>query len=174
MIALLLLAAAPADAFADIPNVTIETYSVRGTSVDEVRRSMNAVRPTDPNDDLRVDALSRWYWRWRWPGNGQGGCDLAKASVSFSAIVRLPRLEGDTTDTTRARFDAYIDALSKHEARHVRAAWGRREQLAAAIAGATCSTANVAAQRIVAEIAAGDRKYDRTTQHGSTEGARFP
>jgi hypothetical protein len=43
-----------------------------------------------------------------------------------------------------------------------------------AIKGATCATANAAAERQLDLIRRHDVRYDAATQHGATQGARFP
>ena len=86
-------AAAPVP-FAGIPGVERLYYDVSGTTVQAIRQSIDghASRPRDPNDGLRVDALANWYMRWSWPAGPNGGCDLARTRLEFSARVTMPRL----------------------------------------------------------------------------------
>src|SRR5687768_2611327 len=68
----------PADAppgFAGIPNLTFDHYLVSGSTAAEVRRSLDARRPHDPNIGRRVDALTTWGIDWAIPGRQGGGCD---------------------------------------------------------------------------------------------------
>lgn len=77
--------------FAGIPNVRIEDYPVSGRSVATIRRSIDAARPTDPNDH-RVDGLTRWNINWRWRRDAAGTCTTTLDAITFSAVVTVPRL----------------------------------------------------------------------------------
>lgn len=164
------------EGFAGIPNLEISHYDVGGDSPAEIRRALDRVRPRDPNDGLRVDALSRWSMQWRWPVGGEGGCDLARAEIRFSASVRMPRLVAGprTPEAVRRRWRVYAAALERHEAGHIRNAWRNMGRVLAAIRASSCAAADRAARAAVAGIARWDLAYDRTTRHGLTQGAHFP
>ena len=153
--------------FAEIPNVTIVQYDVTGGNTAAVRRSIDKVRPTDPNDGTRVDGLSHYDFRWRWHDNGQGKCTTTPDDILFSATVTVPRLvDGDAK--LRERFDRYLSSLLEHEDGHIRYAWDHRADIATAISSATCATANAAAQNALKAISAHDIAYDKATRHGAT------
>lgn len=160
--------------FADIPDITFDYYDVPGRTPGEIRAAMLKLRPTDPNDRQRVDALSIWSWRWSWKGRA-GGCDLAGATLSFAAKVRMPRLadRAVVSENVLASWDAHIAALERHEAWHVHNGYAGRAEIQAAIAGATCSTANVAAMAAAKRIGARDVEYDKRTHHGIGYAAAF-
>ena len=65
----------PGGSWRGMPDVILSYYAVTGRTPAALRASMNRLRPTDANDGMRVDALSRFDYRWRWPGDGKGGCD---------------------------------------------------------------------------------------------------
>lgn len=161
---------------AGVPNVEIGYYEVQGDSLAEIRRALNEVRPRDPNDGLRVDALASWYIDWRWPQGPGGRCDLSRAEIRFRAWVRLPRLveRATTPRAVRLRWRAYMAMLERHEANHIRRAWERSGRVLAALRVSTCAAASRDGLAAVAEIGRGDRDYDRATRHGFTEGAHFP
>ena len=161
---------------AGIPNLDVEYYHVSGRSVAEIRAALNRVRPTDPNDGQRVDALNRWYISWRWPGNGRGGCDLRRTTIRFSATLRMPRLV-NTATTPRvvlARWNAYRIALERHEAGHLRHAWENMGSVLRAIRRSSCAAANDNGRAAVRALARWDVSYDRRTRHGFRQGAHFP
>ncbi len=161
---------------AGIPNLDVEYYDVSGRSVAEIRAALNRVRPTDPNDGQRVDAVNRWYISWRWPGNGRGGCDLARTELRFSATLRMPRLV-NTAVTPRAvlaRWNAYRVALERHEAGHLRHAFDNLGSVRRAIRASSCATANDNGRAAVRLLARWDVTYDRQTRHGFSQGAHFP
>lgn len=164
------------DPFAGIPNLEISYYDVSGKTPAAVRKDMNGKRLTDPGDGKPVDALSRWRFNWRWRGNGAGKCNLNSLELTYSATVTLPRLVGEETasKSLRERWRRYYRALKEHEAGHVGYAYAHRDEILAAIKGATCETANEAGRAALARIAAHDRDYDARTRHGVTQGAVFP
>jgi predicted secreted Zn-dependent protease len=160
---------APAVPLEGIPNVTVIPYDVVGNSSKAVRRSIDAVRPTDPNDGKRVDGLSRWNYRYKWRCDGQGKVTTTLDDIVFSAEVKIPRLADDgASSKLREQFDHYLQTLLAHEDGHVRYAWDSRDEILAAISSATCATAKVAAQAAVDEIKAHDVEYDTITGHGRT------
>ncbi|MES3094762.1 DUF922 domain-containing protein [Sphingomonas aerolata] len=163
-------------AFAGIPDVTIDYYPVDGGDAMAIRRAIDAARPTDAHDGRRVDALSSWDLRWSWPRTRRGGCDLAAATVRYKATVRMPQLAATArlTATERADWDRYVAALARHEAGHVRYTYRHRGDILAAIRGATCRTADAAAQAVFAGFDAYHVAYDRETAHGIKEGGSFP
>ena len=161
--------------FADIPNVTVEYYGVAGRDGAAIRRSIDSLRPVDSNDGKRVDALTKWNIFWSRSRDAAGKCSAGPDDIQFRATVTIPRLVDDRVPAkVRERFDRYIQSLLAHEDGHVRGAYMRRGEIAAAINGATCATAGAAAQAAVAAIGAGDIAYDRDTRHGSTTVLRFP
>jgi predicted secreted Zn-dependent protease len=161
---------------AGIPNVEISYYEVRGDSLPEIRRALDEVRPRDPNDGLRVDALASWYIDWRWPEGADGRCDLSRAEIRFRAWVRLPRLveRATTPETVRLRWRGYAAVLARHEANHIRRAWERSGRVLAALRASTCANAARDGRSAIAGIGRFDREYDRSTRHGYTEGVHFP
>ncbi|HYD11694.1 MAG TPA: DUF922 domain-containing protein [Allosphingosinicella sp.] len=161
---------------AGIPNLDVDYYEVSGRSVAEIRAAINRVRPTDPNDGQRVDAVNRWYISWRWPGNGRGGCDLARTEIRFTATLRMPRLvnQANTPRAVVARWEAYRAALERHEAGHLRHAWDNLGTVLRAIRAGNCATANDNGRAAVRVLAQWDVTYDRETRHGFTQGAHFP
>jgi predicted secreted Zn-dependent protease len=163
-------------AFAGIPDVTIAYYPVDGGDAMAIRRAIDVVRPIDAHDGRRVDALSSWDLRWSWPRTRHGGCDLAAATIRYTATVRMPQLAATArlTAAERADWDRYVAALARHEAGHVRYTYRHRGDILAAIRGATCRTADAAARAALAGLDAYQIAYDRETAHGTNDGASFP
>ncbi|MDB5699577.1 MAG: Zn-dependent protease [Alphaproteobacteria bacterium] len=166
----------PPLAFAGVPNLTFAYYDVSGRTIDEIRRSLDARQPRDPNDGTSVAALSSWSMRWGWRARGGGGCDLANPSIDFGARIQLPRLvtQSELAPELLARWRRFIAAVEAHESRHVRYAYEHRRDVAAAIRASDCAGAASAAAAAVRAIAQRDIDYDRATRHGTTEGAVFP
>lgn len=166
----------PTGPLAGIPNLDVQYYDVSGRSVAEIRAAINRVRPRDPNDGLAVDALNRWYISWRWPADGRGGCALGRTEIRFNATLRMPRLVNvaSTPRALVARWNAYMEALVRHEAGHLRHAWENMGSVLSAIRASSCAAASEAGRAAVRVLARWDVDYDRETRHGFTQGAHFP
>ncbi|MBO9497893.1 MAG: DUF922 domain-containing protein [Novosphingobium sp.] len=155
--------------FADIPPAAVAYYDVTGTTPAEIRASIDAARPRDPNDRKGVDGLTSWEFNVVWKVDEKGRCVTTLADLNFHATVRVPRLvDGDAPPEMRARFERYLQSLLEHEDGHVRYAWDHRADVAAAINKAGCTGAARAAQRATDAIAAHDIAYDKATDHGAT------
>ncbi|PZT94991.1 MAG: DUF922 domain-containing protein [Sphingomonas sp.] len=154
--------------FDGIANVRVEEYAVTGRSVAAIRRSIDAARPTDPNDGKRVDGLSRWNINWRWRRDAAGTCSTTLDNIGFEAVVTVPRLaDSDVPARVRAQFDRYLATLLKHEEGHVRYAWDHRGEVADAINAAGCDGIKDAGMAAVRTIAEHDVAYDKATRHGA-------
>ena len=160
---------------ADIPNATVNYYDISGATADEMRTQLNALRPT-ANDGSKGDAVTTWYVQWYWPGYGTSSCDLAAATVSYDIKVAFPHWvqPANPDPGLVARWTTYTNTLATHEEGHVDYVVDNYQSVAAAIKGATCATADAAAQTALRPIRQHDLDYDADTDHGATQGATFP
>jgi predicted secreted Zn-dependent protease len=172
------IAAAPGLAAAPAPRVahaTMVYYDVGGATASQLRARLDARAPRSP-DGFRGDAFTRWEFSWSWPGYGSASCRLAKAVVKLRVIVSFPRWTRPQAASAAlaANWARYSRSLARHEQGHVDYAVARYPAVVRAIKSATCTTANEAAQAQLTRIRTHDVSYDRSTQHGATQGARFP
>ena len=137
---------------------------------------MDEFRPTNPHDGRRYDSYTDWHISWNWPGYGSNECDLTKAQVDYEVWVVAPRWmpEANATPDLIDLWVRYSQNLSLHEQQHVDNIVDNYLQAKDAIQNATCATAEEAAQAILEKFRQFDVEYDRTTNHGETQGARFP
>lgn len=158
-----------------IPNAKMQYYDVTGTSVTALRASMDAQGPVD-SGGRRNDAFTTWNIDWTWPLAPDGTCILSGATITFAITVTFPRWFPTTATPASliTRWNAYESALVTHESGHVTFVIATADDVLAAIKGATCATADSAAQAVVARIRQHDVDYDAETDYGATEGARFP
>jgi predicted secreted Zn-dependent protease len=158
-----------------VAHATMIYYDVGGTTAAQVRARLNARAPASP-DGCRCDAFTRWTYRWNWPGYGSASCRLSAAVVSLRVSVSFPRWTHPKTASPAlaAAWARYVRALARHEQGHVDYAVARYPVVVRAIKQATCRTADDAAQAQLARIRKHDVAYDTATQHGATQGARFP
>src|SRR5512134_1056049 len=70
----------------------ITYYDITGATADELRHSLNQLRPNDPYDGHKpVDSYTGWHISWNWPGYGTENCDLSAATVTYTINVIMPR-----------------------------------------------------------------------------------
>lgn len=162
-------------AFAGIPNLTFDHYTVSGANAAEVRRSLDARRPFDPNVGRRVDALTTWAIDFAIPG-GPSGCNLDRATVSYRARVQLPRLAPTATlaPAEMERWRAFLAWLEEHESWHARHAWEHVDGVLAAIRASSCDRAAQDAGAVVQAVAREQLAFDQASREGHLGGVRFP
>ena len=158
-----------------IPNATITYYDIQGSKIAELRAQLDLLGPVD-YDGYKSDATTKWFIFWNWPGYGNRDCHLSQATISYEIEVILPRwnppenIEAEVID----RWAAYIQALVEHENGHVEYVVNHSSAVLDAIKSATCETAELAANGVLRSIRQHDIEYDMATEHGRTQGARFP
>ncbi len=166
----------PADQIS-IEHAEISYYNITGSKANELRDSMNQLRPRDPWDgNLPVDSYTDWYIAWNWPGYGSDNCDLSAAVITYRINVILPRwkVPEDASPELIAKWQKYLQSLALHEKGHVENIVNNYSSVKTAIQVATCSTADTEAQKTLEPLRRFDADYDRETQHGVSQGAIFP
>jgi predicted secreted Zn-dependent protease len=162
--------------FSVFPNTRIRYYPVYGNDAEAIRQSLNAYGLKNPTNGRAVDGLSITHIDWGWPTSENGGCDLGRMQLKFSATVILPRLvTSRSIDSGLARkWGQYMAALIEHEYGHVRQAYSQRAMIIRAIRNSPCGAAHFAGLSALDRVRRYDAAYDVETGHGATQGARFP
>lgn len=133
------------------------------------------------HDGLTYHANTTWTVNWSYHWIEENGyCRLSEVATDLHAIIKLPRLEGGSSDI-REQFDLYLEALHQHELGHYaigrKAALDVDRELRALPVMASCQrlneTANRVAHRVVARYTEEERTYDLITVHGRLQGARL-
>ncbi len=169
------------------PKVTesIDYYDVAGATAREVRASMNRDGPTSGNDGKRYDAVCRWNVAWRFQyRRGNGVCGIDSATTDVKITIVFPRLKTDETTSASLvkAFASYAEKLMVHERGHAQNAIDAARKIEAGIRAlppqpncdAMRNAANTLGYALIKEANQADVDYDRQTQHGATQGARFP
>jgi predicted secreted Zn-dependent protease len=158
----------------ELSGATIEYYTVGGTTADEIRDNLNAVRARYTG--ANYDAYTSWRVSWNWTGYGTRNCDLNSVRVLYTAHVVLPRWQQpvNADPALIIKWNNYLSALIQHEQGHVNFAAQNLEKYKTAIQSATCLTAEQAAQNFHQTIVQAEKEYDRQTNHGIDTGAVFP
>ncbi len=158
-----------------IPNATVVYYDISGSTEDQLRDQLNTFGPVG-YDGHKGDATTQWHITWQWPGRANGSCRLSEAVVSHQITVILPKWNPPPSASSKliAKWETYLLALAEHEAGHVSLVIANLQRVEETIKGATCETANAAGEARLSEIRKADVDYDTVTDHGATQGARFP
>lgn len=167
-------------------NRTETFYDVTGRSERALLRDLTRRGP-------RVGAerrFGRTAWTARWeiayhePAPGSDApCRMRRADVYLDVQVTLPRWNApaEAPAALRRNWSSFTDALAFHEREHRESivSAGRRvvralEGLKAPSCAALEEQAHTEAQAIVEEARAYNRRFDERTDHGRTQGARWP
>jgi predicted secreted Zn-dependent protease len=173
----------PAQPAVDV-NDQVEHYMIEGATPPDLRREMSTKGPQG-KEGRRFDGHTRWYVSWRYQyKNIGGGCAIASVTTKVKSTITLPqwRNESRADGTTRALWSRYLAALELHEQGHRRHGVDAAHEIDLAIAAmpsagscdALGTNANALGMRILQKYQQRDLDYDRDTNHGATQGARFP
>ncbi len=152
------------------PQATEQPYDVSGSTASEIRSQLSAYGPNG------YDAYTKWAVHWSWPGQGTATCRLQDAEVSYEVTVTFPRWipTEQATPELVIHWNGYLYALALHENGHINNVVSHIPAVLAAIKGSACLAADSAAQAVLQQMREFDGQYDLTTDHGRTQGARFP
>lgn len=152
-------------------------YDVTGTTYESVLAGLKAGSAGShfARADWRVSYEIRW-------STGAGGCKVSEVRTKLQLSVRAPRWTAPpgAAPELSSRWGRFMAALNAHEDGHLE--HGRRAErearsvlagLSAADCGALDAMARERFQRIIDDYSARDREYDRSTDHGRTQGAVF-
>lgn len=159
-------------------NIEYSYYAVSGSTLGEIKRSIRANGPVDP-DGKRRYARTDWKIKWSWDRSAAGSIDPGSVHVTCKARVTLPyheRLDALSPEE-RARWNEYLAILEKHEMNHVLHVEAVAPEISHRIAerqsragSVSAKTAQAIAKTVLKEIRQLDRAYDKNTRHGATEG----
>jgi predicted secreted Zn-dependent protease len=166
---------APTASPISIPNAELVYYDISGSTAGELRTQLDSLGPRG-YDGYKGDATTHWTIHWNWPGYGTSQCDLSAAIITDDIQVTLPRWNppAGASPALVDRWNVYVHRLAGHEKGHVDFVVASLPLVAQAIRTAACDTAEAAAQAALVPIRQHDVDYDAATQHGATQGARFP
>jgi predicted secreted Zn-dependent protease len=158
-----------------IQNARLEYYEIYGDTENKLRNQMNLLGPVDYLN-YRGDATTFWFASWTWDGYGKSNCDLSTTKVELDVRLVFPhwRPPKSAPSSLITKWNSYILALARHEQHHIDNVVSRTPQVLSAIKGATCTTAEGAAQAVLDDIRKVDADFDLSTDHGRNTGAVFP
>ncbi len=162
----------------------IRHYDIHGNTQRALVQQLRAKGPTTSSGQ-RFDALTRWNvtWNFRYEPRG-GSCVITRIDTRTEATITLPRWRSQSgaPPTLVRNWNRYISALREHEYTHYAHASDAAHEIqrmgrsfsqrgdCRGIEQAFNRQANAAIDRARDR----DRRYDRRTGHGRSEGAHFP
>jgi predicted secreted Zn-dependent protease len=162
-------------------DISVQYYDIDGATLAELKAEITRKGPTD-KFGVRRDAFAAWHMTWRWPRGSAGEPLYGDTTVNCTGTVTLPRWEppADSDPSVRSEWQRYIEAMMRHERRHLAHCFAERKNVRAALERAhredpdlTTEEANRIVRQILKQIHAKDRAYDTATDHGRNEGVRL-
>jgi predicted secreted Zn-dependent protease len=169
----------------EVPAQTeVKEYEIAGQTPEELRAQLDKAGPVDASG-ARHDAYTHWFVKWNYPfARSPAGCATGPVTITLTVSMDLPRWVNSDSgpDALKARWQEYLDSLVTHESGHrenaVQAGAEIERALPQLAPQATCEemdrVANEEGQKVLARFREADVAYDGKTDHGATQGARFP
>jgi predicted secreted Zn-dependent protease len=153
-------------------------YDVGSTTKKELINALNSASPIRKNGKVfygHTDSQINWNFWWNESANA---CQINKVKVTVDITFTLPRLNNTSKDVSSV-WNKWYPKLVEHENGHKNYALEIANQVKLAIselpAHVHCESleieANNVGHKLMAELKALNKKYDRNTNHGETEGA---
>lgn len=171
------------------PGLTVSTravyYRITGRTAADLRGQMNRFGPVDYFTGKRYDAFANWNFSWSYHDRVSAGeCRITSADVLVELKYTYPRWlwPSSVSAALMSSWNRYLKALRVHEQGHGAIAVGIGRTLQASIRALaprrSCQKLEAAADALGAgAIERANRveaAYDARTNHGATQGARFP
>jgi len=158
-------------------------FNVSGGSERELRRSINQSRPW--KDKREGDAFTEWKIEWTFRlASSRSACQFHSFATRTAITITLPRWtpRAPTSQALSQEWERYLTALKAHEEGHkqigLAVAAEIQRRVKALKPEPTCEAMsallNSTAKNVIAEYRQKEIDYDRKTEHGATQGARFP
>lgn len=167
----------------DSLTVTTNHYFVTGSSLHEIRRSIDRLRPGGVNGGH--DGLTMWKLGWNVRvGSVAGESQVTSFTTSTAITITLPswRAPTNVAPSVVQAWVSYYSALQKHEWAHATNGMMAAAELRKRVAEIGADSSHVRLQQrvqavadaVIAEYKQRDVDYDRQTDHGRREGASLP
>lgn len=153
-------------------------YPVSSPSRAELTARLNRATPIRQNGNpFHGYTAAKIDWKFWWRTENRR-CSITRVEVRVDVIFTLPRLE-DSPAEVRAVWERWYPQLVRHEIGHRDNALAAARRIEAGIRAlpgqpdcrALEQRANALGNRLVDELAAIDRDYDKRTNYGETQGA---
>ena len=159
-------------------------YKIYGNTVWDLRSQMSQCGPKQDGESF--DAVTYYYinWNYLYQYDANGNCKIENAAVGVKVDIYYPGWQkpSNPDSATANRWDTYMRNLITHEDGHRQIAFeGAQEvldRLNSLPESDDCqqieNQANSESITVTDAVAARQKSYDDTTNHGETQGAVFP
>ena len=168
------------------PDVSINYvyYEIRGMTESILRHQLDKLGPAGEGR-LQHDAYTEWYVDWYYPNSEvNGSCATGPITVTVTITHTFPEwnIPPDASQELVKKWNGYLEALQTHEAGHRQIGIDAGDEILRTLnklsVYPTCAeleqVADTTGQNILDEFRQKEVIYDQTTQHGASQGARFP
>ncbi len=160
----------------------IRPYDISGTTLAELNAEARRSGPVSKASGARVWGMCTWRVTWTYSRTGgEGKCAVDKFTITVGAIIDLPRWTNRDAapGNVQGSWDRFAAALRLHEDGHkdigVRAGNDLAGRLRALPPEKSCAELDrkvtALGDRVLSEYRLLDEAYDRSTDHGATQGA---
>ncbi len=166
-----------------LPSVTTQYYQVQGTTTQELTASLHRLAPTIAGQ--RYAAVTHWHVDYHYfYGHVGGDYRISSFTITFTAIRLFPQWDPpvDASMRTVRQWGAFIRHLNTHEQGHLETGYAASFAVGkelenfppAPTAASLADNVTTTLESIINMYSAKDKKYDRVTDHGATQGAVWP
>ena len=163
--------------------ITTNSFNISGATERELRRSISQSRPW--KDKREGDANTEWKIEWTFRlRSSERACQLDSFATKTTITMTLPKWmpRPAVPELLTQRWESYLTALKTHEDGHKKIALAAVAEIQRRVKmlkpQPTCEDfselLNGTARSVIAEYRQKEIEYDRQTDHGATQGARFP
>lgn len=160
-------------------------YVIKGSTANELRSQMNQLGPFNAEGTRRFDAKtdSRPFAKYTYGGKKGKSCRIKTVQVTVTTKFIIPQWTPPTGSDPAlvAKWSAFLAKVQTHEDGHQQLSIDAGKDLLAKIKpleATSCPELIKSAQNLQKEaeatLDANHEKYDASTQHGETQGAKFP
>ncbi|HUP29261.1 MAG TPA: DUF922 domain-containing protein [Usitatibacter sp.] len=166
----------------EVSPAEMEYFVVQGSTLAHLRETMRETAPKDVEGVPRW-GMARWRLRWKFEHARAADCRIGKFNITVTSRLIMPRWPDreKAPQALQDMWDRFYRALLLHENGHrdngIRAANDLARRLRGMAAHRDCASLNAEIEnvgaRIVSEYGLVDKAYDRSTDHGVSQGAVF-
>jgi predicted secreted Zn-dependent protease len=167
----------------DSLTITTNHYLVTGSTLREIRQSINRTRPG--GEKATADALTDWKINWQTRVSAVSGeFRVTSFTITTTIAITMPSWRAPTNAAPRVmqRWLSYYSALQKHEWAHATNGVMAAEQLRKRVGeigpdadpNRLQQRVQAVADAVIEEFKKRDKDFDRETNHGRKDGASLP
>ena len=151
-----------------------DDYEITGRTLRELSRAMDRQGLVDPADQKPGVAQTLWNISWTWV-DAPWRFDARSIQVTVTTTVKMPRWTPPPRADPKvvATWSGFVDALEKHEGKHVAIAQGCADGIPGFVESQSPRSyedANDWAELRISQCSQDQSAFDVATNHGETEG----